>query len=380
MVENPAGLADASEPMVLFGAQGARLESWFARKGEAREDRSRWLGGFGLAVGTPLPGVLSPLRFGLALSIPAERVLRVRVAERLDEPQDPTYDGRPDRLAALTAVALEVLPRVKLGAALALTPVLDTPTDVTYVAGRGEGPEDDVVVRLDRELRFAASPLIGLRTQPTDDLGLAIVYRAASISRASGSSRTVAGGILADDPIDYFQMWSPPQLTAGVHARVLPSLALSFDATWSRYSVQRDGFNRRLEQPFENTLTPRLGAEVALSPWIALRAGYAYVPSPVPEQRGNTTFLGADAHQLGAGAGFDLRRRLRAPLRIDVHARADLGATQSDQKDPGLIADADRDTPGKQIDDLGYPGFESRATLLQLGVTLTLFVGKERTP
>ena len=37
-------------------------------------------------------------------------------------------------------------------------------------------------------------------------------------------------------------------------------------------------------------------------------------------------------------------------------------------------------TPGKQIDNLGYPGFQSQSSLYQAGLTLTLFVGKEKTP
>jgi hypothetical protein len=58
-------------------------------------------------------------------------------------------------------------------------------------------------------------------------------------------------------------------------------------------------------------------------------------------------------------------------MRIDVHGRIHALARQRAVKDPATLGDADPDAPGVQIDNLGYPGFTSSGSLLQLGVTLS---------
>src|SRR5438132_544724 len=130
---NPAGLADIRQPTVLFTGNVARLEQSFTRVGEQSQDRGRWLGGFGLAAAAPLPGPLWRIRLGFALDTPAEHALRVAVPTRIDSPTSPFYDGRPDRISSLFSIAAEISPRLKIGAGLQVTPVLDTPTEVTYV-------------------------------------------------------------------------------------------------------------------------------------------------------------------------------------------------------------------------------------------------------
>ena len=80
------------------------------------------------------------------------------------------------------------------------------------------------------------------------------------------------------------------------------------------------------------------------------------------------------------GGGIDLRKLVHLPFMIDGHMRARLGATETAHKDPNVLSDADGDTPGKQIANLGYPGFTSRSTIVQAGLTITIFVGKGGRP
>lgn len=376
---NPAGLGDVDEPQVVLNASLARLESHFARHGEPEQDRGRWIAGYGLAAGTPLPGAwLERIRVGIALFLPAEHVLDVGVPERPDEPSSPIYDGRPEHIAATAGVAVEVLPELRVGAGVTLAPFLDTPTDVSFEAGRGDEPEDDVVVRLERDLRLGFAPLAGIRAEPLDGLALAVVYRSAVDVSARGKNRTVAGGILADDPIDYGQFWQPDQLAWGVALSPLERWSASLDATWSRWSQFRSAGNDRVRPAFDNVVSLACGLEWQATKAVALRGGYAFEPTPVPPQTGATNYLGADTHVVGAGAGVDLRRLWRAPLRVDAHLRSHLGGTQRVDKRVTELPDADADAPGHQVDNLGYPGFESRALLFQAGLTLTLFVGKEQ--
>src|SRR5437588_262328 len=93
----------------------------------------------------------SPIRSARGPATPAEHALRVAVPTRIDSPTSPFYDGRPDRISSLFAIAAEISPRLKIGAGLQVTPVLDTPTEVTYVAGRDKSIDKSVVIRLDRD-------------------------------------------------------------------------------------------------------------------------------------------------------------------------------------------------------------------------------------
>jgi hypothetical protein len=61
-------------------------------------------------------------------------------------------------------------------------------------------------------------------------------------------------------------------------------------------------------------------------------------------------------------------------MRIDAHVRGRFGAEETATKDASSLTDADSTTRGKQIDNLGYPGFASQSTLYQVGLSLTFFV------
>jgi hypothetical protein len=375
---NPAGLADVKQPTVLFTGNFARLEQSFTRTGEQPSDRGRWLGGFGLAAATPLPGPLWRIRLGFALDTPAEHALRVAVPTRVDAPTSPFYDGRPDRISSLFAIAAEITDRLKLGGGLAITPVLDTPTEVTYVAGRDKSVDKSVVIRLDRDLKLEVSPFIGGRIQFLDELALAVVYRGASISRARGGQRTMAGGILADDPIDFFQMWDPSEMVLGAMLGSWKGLSLSLDVTFHGWSEMKTGFNTDPTPKLHDTLSLRSGLEWHVGPrWLTIRSGWAVEPSPLPEQTADTNFLGSSTIALAGGAGIDLRHtKLRVPVLVDAHVRGLIGKTQSSHKDPNALSDASSDLPGKQIDNLGYPSFRSSASAIQLGATVTFLLGK----
>jgi Outer membrane protein transport protein (OMPP1/FadL/TodX) len=377
---NPAGLCDVAEPEVQLSGELSRLSGYFKRTGEPKDETARTFGGYGFAAATPLPGPewLQRFHLGIALFTPADRALRVAVDERTDSPRSPIYDGRADRISALGALAVEILPELRLGIGAQVSPSLDTPTEVSYDAGRSNSVERNVVIRLDRDLALGVAPFAGARVVPIPELAFGLVYRAASISKASGSQRTVAGGILADDPIDYYQFWDPAELVLGVATGPFADLTFSADLTWSRFSEFKNGFDQDVQPKFKNTLNPGLGVEWRGIHAFALRAGYRFEPTPVPAQSGDENFLGADTHVVALGAGIDLRELLHAPLAVDAHLRARLGGTQKAKKDAATLPDSNPDLPGQQIDNLGYPGFESKQSLMQVGLTLTIFVGKEK--
>jgi long-chain fatty acid transport protein len=78
---------------------------------------------------------------------------------------------------------------------------------------------------------------------------------------------------------------------------------------------------------FHDTLISRLGVEWRLRDWpklaIDLRGGYAYEPTPAPEQIDLSNFADCDKHTFSTGLGVELRRLtaiLPRPIAIDLHA------------------------------------------------------------
>ena|GEM_PF-5733277 len=374
---NPAGLADPSEAQVVLNGHFTALSESFARTGETKTALGRSFGGFGFAAASPLPGVLSGLHVGVALDLPAEHILRVYVPVRADQPVSALYGSRPDRIGAMLALAYALGP-LKLGAGLSVSPSLETPTEVTYVAGRGKTVDKSVVVRLDRSLSLAISPTIGVRAQPLPWLEVGLVYRGAAISHATGTQRTVAGGIVANDPIDFYQFWSPAELALGAAWKPRRAVTLSCDLTWHQWSAFRTGFDGEPSPEFRDTVSLRAGISIATTRWSVLRAGIAVEPSPIREQVGNSNYLGANTNTFSIGGGLDLRPIAHVPIAIDAHVRARVSAVQSAHKDPAQLPDASAELPGKQIDNLGYPGLTSQASSLQAGLTVTFFLSKER--
>ena len=378
---NPAGLVDAREANVSFGGHADFLSlSWQTLGSPTTNDDGRTFGGFSFAAATPLPGPAwaRNVAVGVALDVPAAYLLHIHVPVRLDEPSSPTYDGPPDRIAAAFAVGYRIIPRVSIGVGFALSPSLSLPTYVTYQAGRGPNVNDNVEVRIDSSLDLSAAPFFGLRAQPFDWLALSIVYRDTQASRAQGTQTTVAGGIVATNPIDFFQMWDPASVVVGAALSPNKRVSLSVDVAWHKWSDFRDAFDEALPAPyaFNDTVSVASGVEVALTHALRVRGGIGVEPTPIPTQSGVTNYLGSNTIVGALGAGFDFRRtNAKLPFVIDAHVRVRASAPQSAVKDPNALPDSDPSTPGTQIDELAYPGFRSQATMLQLGLTTTFYLG-----
>jgi len=97
---------------------------------------------------------------------------------------------------------------------------------------------------------------------------------------------------------------------------------------------------------FRDILIPRLGIEWSSARgqpgsvrkkgdqrlrW-AIRAGYAFEPSPVPPQNGFTSYADAASHALALGAGIGLGRAWGVDLRLDVATRASFLVPRMERK------------------------------------------------
>ncbi len=376
MTFNPGALADIDEPVFTLSSQMGRLDMWFERTGEDQEPLDQTIAGFGFAVAAPLPGPdwLRAVRMGASVYIPAGHALEITAPERSDVPSTPIYGSRTQHAAVVLGSAVDLFSIASIGAGVVLTPELTLPTQVTYVQGRGDTPDENVVIDLERELSVKLSAVAGVRLQPLPYLSLGAAFQESQITRAFGTNDTQAGTVQVTDDLDFYDFWSPNSWSFGA-AATLPDLTLSADATLATWSEYRTIHNRAAEPAFEDTWTLRFGTEWVALEWLSARLGYAFEPTPVQQQSGETNFVDADRHVIAFGAGFDLRHLLDFDMSVDVHVRTHQLTTQRADKSLAELPDGDADAEGQQIDNLGYPGFTASGNFWQAGLTLTFFVG-----
>lgn len=105
----------------------------------------------------------------------------------------------------------------------------------------------------------------------------------------------------------------PQAISGGVAFNATPELQLEVNAmwiNWAKYDQLRvdlpGDFETVSPQLYENTVTLRLGAEYALSPKAAVRAGYTYDPTPIPNTTVSARLPDGDRHVVTAGGSLAL--------------------------------------------------------------------------
>jgi long-chain fatty acid transport protein len=370
---NPAGIADVTRPtLLLLGHAGAR-ELTFARTGEDPSTSTRVVGGYGLSVVAALPGpeLISRLRIGASVQIPAANVIRVVAPVRVDAPVDVWYGDRLERTAVTAALGYELPYGIRIGVGVSVLPTLFAPTYVGYDASRGDEVDEGVIVTQDRDLTLNPSFNVGARWQVIDSLAFGLVWRQGGATRAHGDFEIVAGAIEVIDRYEFYDFASPEEVALAVAVTPFPELALSLDLTWARWSDYRTIHDQSPRPNFNDVLDVRVGAELSANHGVRLRAGYAFLPSPVREQVAVHNFLDAHRHELAFGIGIDLEETAHVPVRFDVAFRYHVQHDQSATKNIDRLPDADREEPGLRIDNLGYPGFTSRGSYSQLSLSVT---------
>jgi long-chain fatty acid transport protein len=137
---------------------------------------------------------------------------------------------------------------------------------------------------------------------------------------------------------------------------------------------------------FDNAFSARLGGEVRVTEHVALRAGAAYFPSPMPSQTGRYNYVDNDLLAYTAGVGFrfralgrtftaDLAAQLWQMLALEV-LKSRIGAANGGIVDevPDSVTDFDgvplADGQGLQTNNPGFPGYDFGGFALNLALTL----------
>ena len=105
----------------------------------------------------------------------------------------------------------------------------------------------------------------------------------------------------------------PPQVVGGLSTKIIPRWTINADVEWQGWktvgslprdfvgSTALDSVSRRL---WKNSWVYRLGAEYAATDQLALRGGYFYDETPIPDNTFDANVPNANLHGLTAGSGY----------------------------------------------------------------------------
>lgn len=334
--QNPSGLVRARSVGVSFGY--ASTDYALELNGEAAALPTV----NSIEAGVVVPGFIRklPVAFGFALALPNGKLSRLREAEPT-MPYWPLDDASPRLVDVGTGFAARPFESLVIGAGVGFVASLRGTFHVhgTAVARDGKGSEwqSDLSHAVDADLTASRFPMLGLGFLPSEALAFGLTYRGPALveHRIQG----VLDGTLdlgeTDLPIRYgFQSRSavgymPAQVALGGSYRLEQGSLVTAELAWQRYSGYRSPYTETASQiehgpeldveipdtvavpappsRFHDRFLPRVAVEPRLAVTtgleLRLRAGYAFLRSPVPRTQPETRFMDLDRHLVTAGVG-----------------------------------------------------------------------------
>ncbi len=254
-------------------------------------------------------------RIALALGVflPTRQIVGPEAQTGPGRPEFFLYGARRDKLGVLPAVAFRVLPAGGIEQTLAIGIGATIFADISgkFVFDLAAAPASSVAA--DLKLTYDVAPNFGIFWWPVDWLSVGVAYRGALALKAEFDVVIDLDGDGASDfPLDLeaLTLYQPQQVAFGIAMDPAPWLTISADVTWHDWSRFEDPFITiepivaQIDPDFEDIFVPRAGVEIEPRPGLAFRAGYTFQPTPIPEQRGETTLVDLGKHVASLGFGW----------------------------------------------------------------------------
>jgi len=339
---NAAGVALGTDPAVMVGWGGGHMQL------EIDGHDAKLLDPHGTSLGLAIPIDLGngwKLGAGLALYLPDQFLARFQLIPST-EPHYVLLDNDPHRIVVEPVAAIAYGDRLAFGAGASILADARSNAiifDVGVVAGEKVGES-----QLDISLPVRMAPIAAVWARPLPRVRAGATFRGElSLDLVLDILANVqVQGVVTGDALvslraqNYF---TPARATGGLALDVTDDLTLSADLSWQQWSRFDAGVadlrvlvalditpplvSTEVPTPgFTDTVNARVGAEYRHAPadartWWALRGGWGYQPSPVPEQTGITSFADGDRMLVTLGAGItlaDWRPILLKPIEFDL--------------------------------------------------------------
>lgn len=337
MYYNPAALAFGEQLAFTLGYQRAALslevngEPWSALDAPGLDI------GFGIPI--PFGGVLEDrIALGLAFVVPQTSIL---IADTR-RPGELTYvllENRAQTVSIQAALGVRITDWLAVGwGVLALAELQGAIEVAPNATGRlGSQARDELFTHY--------SQVVSLSTRPHERVDAALVWRQESradyelpIEVDLGDQFPLPVPTLE---IEGTAQFDPQQVTAAVSVDAHTHLRVHASLTWKdwsrfptpiRYTAVPDGYPAQPPPDFHDTWVPRIGIEAPFSVHeqvdLVARGGFAWEPSPVPEQTGLHNYLDSRRAIPSLGAGASWRW-----LTVDVGTQLQLLQARSHTKD-----------------------------------------------
>ena len=283
---------------------------------------------------------LKDCSLGLNLFVPTDAPLTVDIASTPNDYSFPIYDDLGKHLNAYTGVAYRIWKRISLGVGtniLARLPntdshikvyvdveeLLDNPELIEFLIQEGSlalGNSVDVKPTVNRELVLTAALHAGVAVDALDWLRIGLSFRDKLGATSEGNQYIYIlpvdneGNVVNDlasrfpviqVPVSFYMIFNPRQYSLGI-AIEIAGLMVDLDITYAIWSDYRGPHKEKPPESFKDTWNPSIGAELNLGYGINLRGGYAWRPSPIPSQKGQTNYLDSDTSIICFGGAYQI--------------------------------------------------------------------------
>lgn len=310
---------------------------------------------YGLVIGATIP-----LRFrgwlrdrvwiGMSFYLPTGVVTRARVPLP-GQPFFPVLESRTQVVGVQVAGGMEPYPGLRIGAGVLALAAL---TGVVHIAADAAG---NIGSTVEQQLIVDYAPIFGVMWTPQwiPSWTFGVVYRGQSVAgfdvvlRNTLQDELPVG--LPELTISGIAQFDPQQVALEAAWRVRPPTLLALQLCWKGWSAYplptRNVTAASPPQPspgFRDTVVVRAGVEHQFqwARWsLALRGGYFFEPTPVPEQRGASNLLDNHRHVFALGAGTAYATDKLTPFSLDAFFQFHYLVPRRHEKDPGILTLAD---------------------------------------
>ncbi len=235
-----------------------------------------------------------------------------------------------NRIVLTPTVAYKITDQLSVGAGISLG--RSESGDEHYLfAGSPTGPAGQfqnwkIKTQLVDDLNWSYN--LGVMYKPFTPLTLLVTYRSRTETNFKGTTE-VSGFPVAGSPINQKVNTSvsvdhPQQVQVGVRYQPIKTVSMELDYVWTNWSII-DSYTAHFSAPlvvlggatsktyarnWNDTNQIRIGVEWQALEWLALRGGYFYDPSPVPDTTFDLTWPDADKKTYSLGAGFKMGKHL----------------------------------------------------------------------
>ncbi|MCI0636500.1 MAG: outer membrane protein transport protein [Actinobacteria bacterium] len=284
---------------------------------------------FGVTKTFGQPGTFANrVSLGIGIFLPTRKVVGATVTTAPGEPRFFMYGEQRDKIAILPAAAFKIYEgedghTLSIGAGLSALADIDGRFEINVF-----GNARPFVV--EQELEYDAAPIVGLFWWPLPWLSFGAAYRGELSLKAQIETPIDLDGDPATAPdvqldLEAITLFSPQQVQVGFAIDplvpfdpTLDWLTISVDVTYVAWSDFDDPFlvvdagggagSAQVDPDFDDIFIPRLGIEIAPIKYLAVRLGYFFQPTPVPDQdvtgANETNILDADKHVVSFGVGI----------------------------------------------------------------------------